>query len=242
MKCKQARRAVVLDYYGELCLEEKAGLADHLRICRKCAAERDETFRVLALLAAERAAADPAPDAERVWRGAESRLFPARAPRRRRAAWTAPQWSLAGAVLVLALAAGVFIGRGIFTPRPPADLSAEAVPASRPASGVKSVLAGHLEDLKPLLLEYANYSPETASGRKIPVEENLLRALMLQNILLRDALAKSDPDAAELLDDCDLILKEILNRNRLTAASPGEIQDLIRNRDVMFKLEIIKKL
>jgi len=241
MNCKLARRAVVLDYYGELSPAEKSELASHLGACRKCAAERDETLRMFALLEANPPEPAPAPHSERVWNRIESRLASAKAPARHRA-WAAPQWSLAGAALVLVLVAGIFIGRSFFTPQAAVDLTAKATETSRPAPGVKSVLAGHLEDLKPLLLEYANYSPETASGRMVAVEENLLRALMLQNILLRDALAKSDPKAAELLDDCDLILKEILNRNRPTAASPGEIRNLIRERDVLFKLEIIKKI
>jgi len=106
---------------------------------------------------------------------------------------------------------------------------------------LKPVLAGHLEDLKPLLLDYANYSPNADSGRTIAVDEDFLRVLIFQNVLLRKALAKSDPAAADLLDDCDLILKEIINRDRPTAASPDAIRGLIRDRDVLFKLEIIKK-
>lgn len=241
MNCKHARRDIILDYYGELSPAEKPELTSHLQACRKCAAERDETLRMFALLEANPPEPAPAPRSERVWNRIESRLAPAKAPVRRRA-WASPQWSLAGAALVLVLAAGVFIGRSLFTRQVPVGPAAKATETSRPAAGVKSVLAGHLEDLKPLLLEYANYSPESGSGRMVAVEEKLLRALMLQNILLRDALAKADPKAAELLDDCDLILKEILNRNRPTAASPGEIRTLIRERDVLFKLEIMKKI
>jgi len=106
---------------------------------------------------------------------------------------------------------------------------------------MKPILAGHIEDLKPLFLEFANAAAGTDSDRRILVEESIVRALLLQNTLLRKALLKSNPEAAELLDDCDLILKEIMNRNRPTSASPADIQDLIRKRGVMFKLEIFKK-
>ena len=240
MSHKHARRAVVLDYYGELSPAEKTELASHLRVCLDCAAERDEILRMFALLDADPPDPAPAPNSEGAWNRIESRLAPAKRPARRRV-WAAPQWSLAGAALALVLAAGVFIGRNVFAPRPPAERTATAARTLRPAQALKPALAGHLEDLKPLLLEYAHYSPETASGRPVAVDENLLQALILQNVLLRQALAETDPKTAELLDDCDLILKEILNRNRPTAASPENIRDLIRSRDVLFKLEIIKK-
>ncbi|MHB8056142.1 MAG: anti-sigma factor family protein [Candidatus Aminicenantales bacterium] len=242
MKCKHARQALVLDYYGELSPAEKTELESHLRSCGACMAEREDILRVFALLEANPPAPVPDPDTERVWSGVESQLAPAKSPARRRHAWAAPQWSLAGAALVLVLVAGIFIGRSVFAPQVPVDLTAAASKTPNPAAALKPALAGHLEDLKPLLLEYANYSPETASGHTVAIDENLLQALMLQNILLRKALAKSDPAAADLLDDCDLILKEIINRNRPTAASPDAIRGLIRDRDVLFKLEIMKKI
>jgi len=240
MKCKHARQALVLDYYGELSTVEKTELESHLRTCRTCAAEREEDLRVFALLEAHPPAPVPVPDAERVWTGVEFRLAPKKTPGRRRA-WGGRQWSLAGAALVLVLVAGIFIGRSIFPPQSPIDTISSASGSSRPATAMKPVLAGYLEDLKPLLLDYANYSPEADAGRTVAVDEDFLRGLIFQNVLLRKALAKSDPAAADLLDDCDLILKEIINRDRPIAASPDAIRGLIRDRDVLFKLEIIKK-
>jgi len=241
MKCKQARQAVVLDYYGELSAAEKTELGAHLRDCRTCASERKETLRVFTLLEANPPAPVPEPDAERVWSKVEFRLNPKRLPERR-PAWGSRQWSLAGAALLLVLVTGIFIGRGLLPPQAPvAPLASSASGPSRQGAGVKSVLAGHLEDLKPLLLEYANSIPASSTDRTVSIDENLLRALLLQNVLLRNALVKSDPAAAELLDDCDLILKEILNRDRPTSASPADIRNLILKRDVLFKLEILKK-
>ncbi|MCX6566010.1 MAG: zf-HC2 domain-containing protein [Candidatus Aminicenantes bacterium] len=240
MKCKHARQALVLDYYGELSTAEKTELESHLRTCRTCDAEREENLRVFALLAANPPVPVPIPDAERVWAGVEFRLAAKKAPERRWA-WGGRQWSLAGAALVLVLVAGIFIGRRIFPPQSPIDATSLASGPSRSAAALKPLLAGHLEDLKPLLLDYANFSPDADSGRTVTVDEDFLRVLMFQNVLLRKALAKSDPAAADLLDDCDLILKEIINRDRLSAASPDAIRGLIRDRDVLFKLEIIKK-
>jgi hypothetical protein len=237
MKCKNAREALVLDLYGELSMEDQKRLEDHLRTCRTCAAERTETLRFAAFLEAHPPVPVPEPNRDRVWRGVEAALTGRPAPARRRISF-GRQWSFAGAALVLVLVAGIFIGRSVF---PPAGGPVAAAGPASAGAGMKPVLAGHLEDLKPLLLEFANASSEPGSDRKILVEESIVRALLLQNNLLRKALLSSNPEAADLLDDCDLILKEIINRNRPTSAAPADIQDLIRKRGVMFKLEILKK-
>jgi hypothetical protein len=237
MKCKHAREAVVLDLYGELPAEDKERLEAHLRTCRTCAAERDETLRLAAFLEAHPPVPVPEPNRDRVWRGVEAALTSRPAPARRRFSFSR-QWSFAGAVLILVLVVGIFIGRTVFSPA--GEPMAAAGPVSAGAA-MKPVLAGHLEDMKPLLLEFANAAAGTDPDRRILVNEAIVRALLLQNNLLRKALLKSNPDAADLLDDCDLILKEIINRDRPTSASPADIQDLIRKRGVMFKLEILKK-
>jgi len=246
MKCKDARRDVVLDLYGELAAPDRAGLEDHLRRCRACAAEREETIRLFALLEANPPEQVPAPDRERIWKRIESGLT-TRAVREHRPVPFGRRWALAGASLVFVLAAGIFIGRYVFTPPDPgaAGPNAGLRPANpdlpHPADGLRPVLAGHLDDLKPLLLEYANAGSGEDAGRKIQVDERIVRALLLQNVLLRRALIKADPASAELLDDCDLILREIITRDTPTAASPAAIGDLIRKRDVLFKIDILKK-
>jgi hypothetical protein len=96
--------------------------------------------------------------------------------------------------------------------------------------------------MKPLLLDYAHYvAGERTQNRVVAVDESALRALMLQNVLLKRKLIEKDPAAADLLEDLDLILKEIVNRDPKNAKSPAEIRDLIEKRDVLFKMEILKK-
>jgi hypothetical protein len=237
MKCKHAREAVVLDLYAELPTKDKERLEAHLRTCRTCTAERDETLRLAAFLEAHPPVPVPEPNRDRVWRGVEAALTGRPVPARRRVSF-GRQWSFAGAALVLVLVAGIFIGRSVF---PPAGEPVAAAGLDFAGATMKPVLTGHLEDLKPLLLEFANAAAGTDPDRRILVEESIVRALLLQNTLLRKALLKSNPEAAELLDDCDLILREIINRNRPTSASPADIRDLIRKRGVLFKLEILKK-
>ena len=243
MTCKKAREIMVLEYYGEAGADDKARLDEHLRECPACAAERSETRRLFALIDAHAPEDAPAPDWERVWRGVRTGIAgepltrrPAPAPWRR--------WAFAGAALTFVLVAGILIGRFGLAPAPHPAVSAAAAASNANGgapNGIRPAFAAYLEDLKPILLDYAHYVPGQNIKGRVVVDEAALRTLMLQNVLLKRKLAEKDPAAADLLDDLDLILKEIVNRGPNDTNSPAEIRDLIEKRDVLFKMEILKK-
>jgi hypothetical protein len=268
MNCKKAREIIVLDHYGEAGADDKARLAEHVQKCAACAAELAETRRLFALLDAQAPEPVPTPDWERAWRGVEAAMAGSEA-RKRDARPTAPapapsqapplrwRWAWAAPALATVLVAGILIGRFALGPgRPGPDASGIPMQAIVPAAtlagtpaaggnggpnGIRPAFSAHLDDLKPLLLDYTHYIPgQSLQGRAV-VDEAALRALMLQNVLLKRKLAEKDPAAADLLDDLDLVLKEILNRDPKNAKSPAEIRDLIEKRDIMFKMEILKK-
>ncbi len=241
MTCKKARELMVLDHYGEAGAEDKARFDEHLGKCPACAAERSETRRLFALIDAHAAEDAPTPDWEKVWRGVRTGIAGER-PTRQPALAPWRRWPFAGPALALVLVAGILIGRFGLAPAPRPAVSAAAAPSNGGApNGIRPAFAAYLEDLKPILLDYAHYVPgEKAEGRVV-VDESALRTLMLQNVLLKRKLAEKDPAAADLLDDLDLILKEIVNRGPNDTNSPAEIRDLIEKRDVLFKMEILKK-
>jgi hypothetical protein len=253
MNCKKALELMVLDLYGENGAAEKARLEEHLRGCTACAAEKAEMRRLFTLLDEHKPEDAPAADWEKAWKGiqagisgkpADWRLSPAPRP------FFAPRWrrAFAGAALVLVLAAGIIIGRFGFGPSPrpggsgaQAAAAAAAMPTVPAPNGIRPAFAAHLDDLKPILLDYAHYVPGEKTEGRVYVDEAALRTLMLQNVLLKRKLAERDPAAADLLDDLDLILKVIVDRGSNSAKSPAEIRDLIEKRDVLFKMEILKK-
>ena len=243
MNCKKALELMVLDLYGENGAAEKARLEEHLRGCAACAAEKAEMRRLFSLLDEHKPEDAPAADWEKAWKGIQVGI------REKTAAHPlspAPRWrfAYAGAALVLVLAAGIVIGRFGFGPAPRSGVSgaqtAAAVTVPAP-NGIRPAFAAHLEDLKPILLDYAHYVPGEKTEGRVYVDETALRTLMLQNVLLKRKLAEKDPAAADLLEDLDLILKEIVDRGSNSAKSPAVIRDLIEKRDVLFKMEILKK-
>ena len=240
MTCKKAREIMILAHYGEAGADETARLEEHVRACPACAVEREETRRLFALVDAHAPEEAAAPDWERVWTRVRSGIA-ASGPARRPAPWR--RWAFAGAALTAVLVAGIAIGRVALAPGPGRAALAGATAAGKGAApnGIRPAFAAHLDDLKPLLLDYAHFVPGQSMDGRVAVDENALRALMLQNVLLKRKLAEKDPAAADLLDDLDLVLKEILNRDSRNAKSPAEIRDLIERRDILFKMEILKK-
>ena len=47
----------------------------------------------------------------------------------------------------------------------------------------------HFEDIQPILIDYANYTPEKEDGT-IVMDKEAVRGLLLQNLLLRRIVAK----------------------------------------------------
>jgi hypothetical protein len=244
MNCNKARELMVLDHYGEAGEAGKARLDAHLRECAACAAERAETGRLFALIDEHEPEEAPVPDWEKAWRGVQKRMSGRRAARRETDLAPGWRWAIAGAALALVLVAGIFIGRFGLAPAPGSGISV-AAPAARTnggsPNGIRPAFNSYLDDLKPILLDYAHYVPGEKAESRVLVDESALRALMIQNILLKRKLVEKDPAAADLLDDLDLVLKEIVNRNSQNAKSPAEIRDLIEKRDILFKMQILKK-
>jgi len=245
MNCKNARQAIVLEHYNELPDTERKRLEEHIRTCVDCTADREETRRVLTLVTARRAESIPEFDPEPSWRKIRAGI---QSPRRTRRSFLAaiPRWSWAGAGLALVLVMGILIGRFGFksAPDPMATRDGEmifiAASAATPAPSIRPALASHLEDLRPVLLDFANSVRAKTPGPEIVIDQRLLRGLLLQNILLRRALNGNDPAAAELLDDLDLVLKEILNGKGPGGASPAQVRDLILDRSILFRMQILK--
>jgi hypothetical protein len=239
MDCKKAKNNITLYLYGELDEEDRASLQQHLQECRSCAEELDYTKKVFKLLDEYQPAPAHEPNWESSWQRIQSGI--ARTPAKDKARlfprW---RWVYAGSAIVAVLIIGIIIGKYWLAPSPQpiqTKLPTTILPAALPPT-----LSSHLEDLKPLLLEYAHYTPGEQGTKTMIVDEKIVRGLLLQNLLLKRRLAEKDPAAAELLDDLDLVLKEIANQPSQDRQAPSQIKDLINKRGILFKMEILKTL
>ena len=104
------------------------------------------------------------------------------------------------------------------------------------------LLANHLESIKPILIEYANFTPDRSEDRSVLIDEKLVKGLLIQNILLKKILEDAHPELQPFLDDLDLVLKEISNVDPKDKNRFLMIKDLIHEREILFKTEVLEKI
>lgn len=235
MKCKKFKEKIVLYFYDELNKEGKAQLKTHIKGCSRCAQEFAQTKKAFAILDETRQEDLPEANWEKSWEAIDSHI--GQKPKARRSYNLLHRWAYAGAALVFILVVGILIGRFW--------LPSSGKPPAQPAVSqtyLEQTLKQYIEDLKPVLVEYANYSPSERGEETIVMDKRAARNLLIQNLLLRSIVAKSDPSIAQFLDDVDLVLKEIANLNIEDKQTPSLIKDLIHDREILFKMEVLQTL
>lgn len=236
MVCKKYKDKIVLHLYGELNDEEEKELTDHIAQCKDCAAELEYTQKVFHVLDETKIQDVPDANWEKCWntidvgiRGNE---------RKKKSFWLSqPRWAYASAALIAVFVAGFFIGRLAFfqSPKKGPRLLEGSQSAMYPS------IQEHYESLKPVLLEYANYTASAEDGT-ITIDKNIVRNLIIQNILLKRLIADEDPSTREILEDVDLVLREIANLEGDDTLSLSMIKDLIKERDILYEIEVSKTI
>lgn len=235
MKCRKFKEKIVLYFYDELDEQEKTELKTHIKGCSKCAQKFAQTKKAFAILDETRQEDLPEANWEKSWEAIDTQI--GQKPKARRSYHLLHRWAYAGAALVFILVVGILIGR-FWLPssgKPPAQSAVSQ-------TYVEQTLKQYIEELKPVLIEYANYSASERGEETIVMDKRVARNLLIQNLLLRSIAAKFDPSIAQFLDDVDLVLKEIANLNREDKQTPSLIKDLIHDREILFRMEVLQTL
>jgi hypothetical protein len=154
-----------------------------------------------------------------------------------------PRWVPAAAAIVLVFVLGIYLGRFWPSSQPEMVAQEEAVIQEGGTSGfTQATLVQHFESLKPLLIDYANYATTEGEDSKIVVDRSIVRNLLVQNYLLLRMVAKDNPEAAELLEDIDLVLREIKNLENGDPNASRMIRELIQHRKILFKIDVLQQL
>jgi hypothetical protein len=236
MNCKKHKQNIVLFLYGELNEQDKKSLEEHIKQCAECARDLEYTRKVFGLLdETKNQEKEPQPNWERCWQAIENNTM--RKEFKKPFFRLVPNWAYAAAAVLAVFILGIMAGREWFT-------SQEQVlrPEQPSAEFVEYTLNQHLDELKPMLLEYANYPEADENNSILLIDQKAAQELLIQNILLKEMIAQKYPSAGELLEDLDLVLKEIANQEDKDDKTPLRIKNLIKEREVMFKMEILQKL
>jgi len=235
MKCGKYREQIVLYLYGELDPAERRDLERHLGECPTCAGDLAYTREVFGLI--DQAEADAIPEAG--WDKCWSRIaLGIQSPPPARKSWAGfPRWATITAVVLLIFAAGIYLGRFWPTSLPPGETGAASASDFSPLT-----LQDYFASLQPVLVEYANQPAEPAAGDRIVVDRSLIHSLLVQNFMLMRLAAQNDPEAEDLLEDIDLVLREIKNLDSSDPDASAMIRRLIRQREILFKINVIQTL
>jgi hypothetical protein len=234
MKCKKYEEKIILLLYGELDEREREELENHINECQECSLDFDYTKKIFKALD-ENKEAIPEANWEKSWReidaGARKKIA------RQKSFFLFPRWAYAAAALLLVFVLGAIIGRFLFFP----DQQIPDELALAPSS-IQFTMQEYFEELKPMLVEYANFTSSEKGEETILMDKAMARNLLIQNILLKSIVAKTDPTLVQLLDDVDIVLKEISNLNKKDRQTPSLIRELIQEREILFKMEVLQKI
>jgi len=234
MKCKKYEEKIILHLYGELGEKERAELENHINECPECSKDFAYTKKVFKALDKSK---EEIPEAnwEKCWREIDTSAH--KKPSLQKSSFFFPRWAYAAAALLLVFVLGAIIGRFLFFPSPQAVDEQALSPSS-----IQFTLQEYFEELKPVLIEYANFTSSEKGEETILMDKEMARNLLIQNILLKSIVAKTDPTLVQFLDDVDIVLKEISNLKKEDRQTPSLIKELIHEREILFKMEILQKI
>ncbi len=234
MKCQKCHRDMIFYLYDELEDREKERLEGHLKECPACSRELDEWRSVFSLVNKAEAEQMPRADWGKCWQGIRGQL--GQKEMKPGKSFPIPRWALAAASALIVFALGIFFGR-IWMHTPDTQYAAAASP---PAYAMQ--LRDYFGSVEPLLLDYANQSESQSRRDSIVVDKALLESLLLQNYVLKQMVAEKDPQTAQMLEDLEMVLREIINMQEDDAEKENMIRNLIKQRNILFKMDVLQEI
>lgn len=241
MRCKHHSENIVLYLYGELNDLKSRELENHLETCSECAQDLAYTREVFHLMEEADTSTQPQANWEKCW-GSIHTGIQGKSPRPKRSLLF-PRWAPVAASIILVFALGIYLGRFWPSSQPQIAAQEESITPETGTSGfAQASLAQHFESLKPLLIDYANYVVSENEDNKIVIDRSIIRNLLVQNYLLLRMVAQDNPEAADLLEDIDLVLREIKNLENGDPDASHMIRELIQHRNILFKIDVLQQL
>jgi Putative zinc-finger len=238
---RSASGAIELYFYGDIPAADRLETERHLEGCASCQAVLEDLSAIASALGS------PVVDAPRGgdWSGFMRRLRHATERERRP---SPARWPLSGLVAAAALLALVVPGVivALRSTRPPAPAAiAEVAPGPAPVSGEESdgftaLSEEHLQRSKLVVLGLAAKDPSHATSADWVYERGLAAALLTDTRMYRMAAEdRGLRPIAEVMRDLEVVLLQTSFTDPRDPKSLGEIQRLIRKRDLVGKMDVV---
>ena len=235
MKCNKFRENIVLDLYGELDNKEKAELEHHISACAECA--KDQLYSKNVFQALEEAETEDIPEPAWDSNWGKINLAIQDKPTPPSLFGISPKWAYAAAGVTLVFALGIFTGRFWLPQKQEGPISADLS-----QEYIQRTLALHFENIKPVLVEMANYTAQENGNGTVLVDKATLKNLIIQNILLKSLISGKDPTAVQILEDVDLVLRELANIDEGDSGTKSMIKELIDDREILVNMNILQQM
>ncbi len=238
-ECKKYRQLFSGALYNELSEAQRKAWQVHLKDCRACAVEYEHMLSVLETMDQRQRPRLSETYWDIYWYRLEEKLAQENIPAvKAKSPFTFRlRYALYPVSAVVFILLGIFIGKYLYPPARTGDAK-----DNQALVRVYPALARHFDNLRPLLLGYANYTyrERTLSAvETVQVDKEILQKLILENYLLKRAVAKTgDVSQKELLDELELILLEISSMNGQELQTIMSIQDILKDKQILFKMRI----
>jgi len=235
MKCYRIRQNIVLDLYGELKKNEKDELEKHIVECSACASDYAYSKKVFHALEEAEKEEIPEPQWDISWAKINTSIQ--NKPQRKRAFLAFPKWAYAAAGMLCIFLLGIFAGRLWF---PAAQEMVQAADSFQ--DDFQQNLKMHFDELKPVLLQMANYTAEENGEGTMMVDRKIIQSLIIQNILLKSLIVGQNPTAEQILEDVELVLRELANMEEGDSQAKSMVKELIDEREILLNMNILQKM
>lgn len=233
-------------FYGELPVDDRSRVEDHLRACPVCR-DRIADLHAMSDALAQHPIVDAPPAGD--WSGFMRRLEAqtkrqARAPRpawQRIARWTA---SVAAILAIVVIGAALALRHGRSTLSTPMQTRPEGVqvvhvPQGTARTALQAATAEHLERSKVVVLDLAMRNPH-----ENPVEwrdeRRLAQSLLSDTRLYRLAAEEQGrTDIARVMRDLETVLLEASLSDASDPKALSRVQHLISKRDLLMKMQVV---
>jgi hypothetical protein len=239
---------LVLEYYGE-----STEASAHVATCATCAGRARDLAAMLSSIEAEDAGPDRGVEyGQEVWARVQPQLTDGHGPdvvnladaRRAPAARTfvprgGMRWALAAAATLVLVASAFFAGRLSMRPDPSATAPTRAAADTADPQLARRVLllsvADHLERSDRVLTDIMN-----APVEDIAVEQQWAADLVASNRLYRqDALEANETSVADVLDELERTLLDVVHRPSDAPADLDQIRRRIDSAALLFKVRVL---
>lgn len=238
--CKKIDQLLGLYIYDEINDNDKTIVETHLASCAACSMKVANFKKATSFLFKENQEPQPLPDWDRSWQVIRNRMESQTPPKQ-----VVPRWGWAGA---LAAAAVIFV-IGFFTGNHLQDRSFLSEQGETEMARAEKdqreyfvhELQEHIEDLKPVILEYANYWNASGGQDSMAVEKEMVVNLLIRNQLLLCRLpSDNNRYMQQLLTELKTILTKIAALTLDDRESLTSIKKMIRKKGLLFKMEAVR--